>query len=59
MMYFSLSIFILRNFLSFSFCLFCSGIVAQSKTNTDNETLADYRLINSSVRLTENSIFFF
>lgn len=57
----SLSFFILRNFFSFSlsFCLSCSGIVAQSKENTDYKTLADYRLINSSVRQSENSIFFF
>lgn len=37
------------------FVCHCSGIVAQSKENT----LADYRLINWSVRQTENSIFFF
>lgn len=39
-------------------CFSISGIVAQSKQNTDYITLADNWLINASVRWTENSIFF-
>lgn len=56
---FSLCFFMLRNFFSASLCLClsCSGIVAQSKKKTLILKL-DYRLINSSVRQSENSIFF-
>lgn len=61
MIYFSLSFFILRNF-STDLCLSVSlarGLWLSRIINTDYKTLAEYRLINSSVRQSENSIFFF
>lgn len=59
MFHFSLCFFILRNFFSFSLSL---SLVLGDCGSIEKKTLIiklDYRLINSSVRQSENSIFFF